>query len=91
MKTLYYIFRLLVVLIPLFLVFWPAPIFILSKDNAERYLEILFQMQNSDDPSRFAALPFVWAFLSLPLAFLSLGLGLSLWYAIEIFANRPKQ
>jgi hypothetical protein len=48
-------------------------------------------MQNSDDPSRFAALPFVWAFLSLPLAFLSLGLGLSLWYAIEIFANRPKQ
>jgi hypothetical protein len=91
MKTLYWIFRLLVVLVPLFLVFWPIPIFILSKDNAERYLDILFQTQNSNDLSRFAALPFVWAFLSLPLAFISLGLGLSLWYAIEVFVNRPKQ
>ncbi|NBU33547.1 hypothetical protein EBS40_02870 [bacterium] len=91
MKTLYWIFRLLVVLVPLFLVVWPIPIFILPKDNVERYLEILFQMQNTSDPSRFAAIPFVWAFLSLPLAFLSLGLGLSLWYAIEVFINRPKQ
>ena len=91
MKTLYWIFRLLVVLVPLFLIFWPAPIFILPQNKAELYLDILFQIQNSNDPSRFAAIPFVWAFLSLPLAFLILGLGLSLWYAIEIFINRPKQ
>lgn len=90
MKTLYWIFRLLIVALPCFLIFWPVPCFILSKEYVARYLDILFQNQNLDDPSRFAALPFVWAFLSLPIGILLFVLGFSVWYLIEINFNKPK-
>lgn len=91
MKTLYWIFKLLIVALPCFLIFWPVPCLILSKEYATRYIDILFQNQNLNDPSRFAALPFVWAFISLPLSIILLLLGFSLWYAIEVYINRPKQ
>lgn len=53
----------------LVLVGWPLPAFIFDDGNA--YFDWLFQNE-TDDPSRFAALPFVWAFLSLPVGLLML-------------------
>ena len=75
------LFRLLGLSVGLFCLFWPAPIFLLPKENAEAYAEWLFSMEKSDDPSRFAALPFVYI-LSLPI-----GVGITLGVIVEMIGS----
>jgi hypothetical protein len=49
----------------LYCLLWPAPMFLLPKEMGEAYADGLFGMSGSNDPSRFAALPFVYM-LSFP-------------------------
>jgi hypothetical protein len=77
----YKLFRLVGLAIGLFCLLWPAPFFLLPKENAEAYAEWLFSMEKSDDPSRFAALPFVYI-LSFPI-----GIGITLSMIVEIISS----
>jgi hypothetical protein len=61
----YKLFRLVALAIGLFCLLWPAPMFLLPKEMGETYADWLFGMSGSNDPSRFAALPFVYM-LSFP-------------------------
>lgn len=90
MKSLYLLFRLSIVVIPLFLILWPFPPFFLGKEYGEYYIDVLFQNQNRNDPSRFAAIPFVWAFISVPIAFVYFLIGIIAWQGIEYYINQPK-
>ena len=63
--NLYKVIRLIALAAGLHCLLWPAPIFLLSKEMGEVYADWLFGMSGSNDPSRFAALPFVYM-LSFP-------------------------
>lgn len=45
---------------------WPLPALMMSEENSRLYFDWIFGNGGSQDPSRFAALPFVWIFLTLP-------------------------
>ena len=47
------------------LIFWPVPIFLLPNPN--RYINFIFNLDLTKDPSGAGALPFFWAFFTLPL------------------------
>jgi hypothetical protein len=77
----YKLFRLVALAIGLFCLLWPAPMFLLPKEMGEAYADWLFDMSGSNDPSRFAALPFVYM-LSFPV-----GVGITLGIIVEIVCS----
>lgn len=86
-----YLYRTLLVLFSLSLVFWPVPMFMLQGDASERYVDFLFGTTGSTDRSRFAALPFVWMFMSLPLGLVLTPIGLVLQEIVEFVYNYFKE
>ena len=77
----YQLFRLLGLAVGLYCLLWPAPIFLLSKEMGEAYADWLFGMSGSNDPSRFAALPFVYM-LSFPV-----GVIITLGIIVEMISS----
>lgn len=83
MNYLYYILRTVTLLITIVCVFWPGPLFLLSDKMAEKYMDFLFGMSGSHDPSRFAALPFVYMFVSLPFGVAFGSISEVIWYFVR--------
>jgi hypothetical protein len=50
---------------------------------AEKYMDFLFGMSGSHDPSRFAALPFVYMFVSLPFGVAFGSISEVIWYFVR--------
>ena len=77
----YQLIRLVALAAGLHCLLWPAPIFLLPKEMGEAYADWLFGMNGSNDPSRFAALPFVYL-LSFPV-----GTVITLGVLVEIISS----
>ena len=77
----YQLIRLVALMAGLYCLLWPAPMFLLPKEMGEVYADWLFGMRGSNDPSRFAALPFVYM-LSFPV-----GVIITLGVIVEIIGS----
>jgi hypothetical protein len=77
----YQLIRLVALMAGLYCLLWPAPMFLLPKEMGEAYADWLFDMSESNDPSRFAALPFVYM-LSFPV-----GVIITLGVIVEIIGS----
>jgi hypothetical protein len=77
----YQLIRLVALAAGLYCLLWPAPLFLLPKEMGEAYADWLFGMSGSNDPSRFAALPFVYM-LSFPV-----GVIITLGTLVEIISS----
>lgn len=83
MTYFYWIARISTVLISLFLLTWIFPAVLLPQKYAELYIDTLLGMRGNVDPSRFAAIPFVYLFLSVPAGFLILLVSEVIWYIVR--------
>ena len=79
--SIYQVIRLVALAAGLYCLLWPAPMFLLPKEMGEVYADWLFGMSGSNDPSRFAALPFVYM-LSFPI-----GVIITLGTLVEIISS----
>ncbi len=85
----YWIFRASTPLISLFLILWIFPLFLLPENIGIAYIDWLLGMQGSNDPSRFAAIPFVYFFISLPAGVILLLITEILWRVTPLLLTKP--
>lgn len=64
------------------LILWPVPMFIVPMKS---YLNFLFSIDLNKDPSAGSGLPFIWAFVSLPIGLILIVFGISVFYLIKKF------
>ena len=64
-------------------IFWPLPLFLLPSNWADYYLKLLVDIEK--DKSAGSALPFFWAFVTLPIGMLSVIISLSVYFLVKKF------
>lgn len=79
----YWTARVTTLVISLFLLLWILPAAMMPEKAGEAYLDYLLNMRGSTDPSRFAAIPFVYLFISLPVGVIFLVLTEIFWLCIN--------
>ena len=89
MNIAYWVLRISTLLISLFMILWIFPLFLMPEEIGKTYLDWLFGMRGSQDPSRFAAIHFVYLLISLPIGVISLLVTELFWLIIlPIFSKK---
>ncbi len=65
------------------LIFWPLPMFLLSDKRSNAYIEFLFGLDLTKDPSAGSGLPLIWAFFSLPFGLVFLFVGFAIFCLVK--------